>query len=232
MKRKTPPERKADEYANEYRYEAWKSPHADRRNRPLKKALEQRQRRRQIRQVLPTTPASVGSDLADELTTAATPVRQPSLRHSSTAVPLAEHLRRNQDRRLRAVGRKHFGGRYDSKTHRKRFTRFLENVASGGTADSVYLAGFFRDLLEDPGPSDAMVARFRDSLRRLIPANSASEDYQYFRQLLSAPDSEFLSVYLSWTHSPSVWLGAFLRDAPEWRERLEQWIAATLSPGQ
>ena len=44
--RKTPQQKKADAYAKERRYGAWKSDKADRRKRPLAKAMEHRAVRR------------------------------------------------------------------------------------------------------------------------------------------------------------------------------------------
>ncbi len=45
--RKTPQQKKAEAYARETRYGAWSSDKADRRKRPLAKAMEHRAGRRQ-----------------------------------------------------------------------------------------------------------------------------------------------------------------------------------------
>lgn len=211
-RRKTPPERKAEEYANEFRYEAWHSAHGDRQNRPQAKALEQRLRRREVQQVLTTAPAVTTEEQADELTTDATPVRQKSLRFNSTAVPLAEHLRRSEKRRQDAAGRRFFRRPYDRKSHREPFARFLDDVTGGGTADSVALAKIFKRLLASPERDAARLEQSRDSVRELLRGEHLEVALEFFGNRL-----------------PSLWLESFLRDEPAWRERLERWIEQTLS---
>ena len=149
MRRRKPPgQRKAEEYENENRYRAWHSSKADRRKRPLLKAIEHRSSRRKVKQVFPADPSAVEPEAADAMTTEATPVPLPSYRtYSSTAVPLAEHLRRRRFHRLVATGRQFFRDPYTSAVHREPFGRLLENVLAGGTGETVELARLFRDLL-------------------------------------------------------------------------------------
>ena len=153
--RKPPGQRKEEEYSNEYRYKAWHSSKADRRNRPLLKAIEHRSLRRKVKQVFPAQPSGVEPEVADAMTTEATPAPLPSYRtYSSTAVPLAQHLRRSRYRRLAATGRHFFRSPYASAVHREPFSRFLENVLAGGTGDSVELARLFKGLLDSDGVID------------------------------------------------------------------------------
>lgn len=153
MRRRKPPgQSKVEEYSNEKRHKAWHSSKADRRNRPLSKAIEQRSHRRKVKQVFPSQPSAVEPDTADAMTSeATTPVHELWYRYSSTAVPLAEHLRRSRSRRLRATGRHFFRYLYTPAVHREPFGRFLEDVLAGGTGDTVELARLFQDILDNSG---------------------------------------------------------------------------------
>ena len=151
-RRKTPPERKAADYANEYRYDAWHAVHADRHNRPLAKALEQRLRRRKIRQQLPSGTSSTVllADAAVDLTAAATPTIEPELRYCSTAFPLSKHLADGRRRRAQAATRRFFTQRYRPKLHRDPFRRFLEETLTGSNAELAEIFAILLGVLHRP----------------------------------------------------------------------------------
>lgn len=151
MRRRKPPgQRKAEEYSNEFRSRVW------RYSKALSKDLERRSRRRTVKQVFPSQPSAVESEEADTMTTEATPVLSPSYHgyYYSGGVPLAEHLRWGQRRRLMSAGRHFFRSTYTSEVHRKPFIRFLENMLAGGTGDSAELASLFKGLLDSNGVID------------------------------------------------------------------------------
>lgn len=151
MRRRKPPgQRKAEEYSNEFRSRIW------RHSKALSKAIERRSCRRTVKQVFPSQPSAVGYEEADTITTEATPILTPSYHghYCATGLPLAEHLKRGQRRRLMSAGRHFFRNPYAPEVHRKPFVRFLENMLAGGTGDAVELASLFKGLLDSDGVID------------------------------------------------------------------------------
>lgn len=159
--RKPPDERKAEEYAKEVRYKAWHSAQADRRNRPLVKAIELRRERRKVREVLPLAEDPETTEQAETAMDAATRHHKWHGRYSSTAIVMEEWLADRRRRRVDQTARNFFKDEYDPAEDREPFSRFLADVMSGGTQDSVELARLFRELLElDP---------FEKAARRRFP---------------------------------------------------------------
>lgn len=168
MTRQRDPQReKALDYARQTRLASGESRHAERRNKPARRARGHRRERRQVRQALGVE--ALGEDLGIEALgedrdergaaqqEAAEQVRRPDF-SSWGAMALGDHLQNRLEYRANEAGRRHFREGYDSAHHREPFARFLEATVQGRGPVAEPLARRMAARLE--GGPDTFMGRF------------------------------------------------------------------------
>lgn len=152
MTRKTPQEKKELKYKKERRTGAL---HGYVKSYPRTKARINRASRHELNAVLKS--AGIESlDSAVELTDALALTRE-RLEHSVAHAPgahfkahphtLKEWVDNRLDGRVQFAGARYFARTYDSETHRKAFSKYLQTILSGRSAKSAGVAKFYAEVL-------------------------------------------------------------------------------------
>jgi hypothetical protein len=132
---KTPQEKKKDSYAHD-RVEGGEYPHADRKNRPLVKAIVRRELRRTSKQLLACQPEEVLQ----------LPKRSPWT-WQKNSVRLPEHLESTQRQRIEREAHNIFRRGYTAATH-ARFGHVLQSWMKGNSEYSSSVADFYMSVLD------------------------------------------------------------------------------------
>jgi hypothetical protein len=199
-RRRTPTEKKALSYKKDHAISA-EYPHAFRRQWPRKKARVQRKERRQVNQSLTQVTQSYQEEQGDDILLK--PIQRNFVESWGDPVPLGIWVKDRQFRRIYRTAWNFFKVPYTSNLHRDSFKAFLQIVTKGRTIYSGRLAQLFSELL----------------------SSSAKQGRSEFDGIYSYQDKISKQEYQSKTHWKSDWLRAFLKDEPEWEERLRAWIA-------
>jgi hypothetical protein len=131
---KTPQQKKTESFKHD-RVENGEYPHADRRNRPLTKALWRRKLRRTSKQLLSYVPEEV-LQLP----------KRPERTWQKTSEGLPEYLERTERNRIERTAQNLFRRGYGPAAH-ARFRRVVESWMEGSSTKSATLADFYCGVL-------------------------------------------------------------------------------------
>jgi len=166
---KAPQQKKRESYAHD-RVPGGEYPHADRKNRPLVKAIRKRKLRRTSNQML----SSVPEDILQL-------PKRPRRTWQKTSMSLPEYIRSVEQNRVERTAHNLFRRGYNPATH-ARFRRVIESWMEGDSAKSAALAAFHCGVLNG-FPDEFGRLRFHGGLpERRYSASSThtSSKFLYF----------------------------------------------------
>jgi hypothetical protein len=149
-RRKTPQEKKANEYTKDHlvlKGMAVRVSSRFRRTWPRKKAIANRAYRRMMRQLSDAQMMQVDEDFASHPHPDTT-TRERVRKWVGTVVPLGQIVQDRIGRRAISSAQSFFWHDYDTTQDRVRFSAFLQSRVAGRTAKSRLLALYLRELME------------------------------------------------------------------------------------
>ncbi len=149
------------DYERQSRSSSGESRHAERKNRPKRRARAHRAERRGVQQALDVGVGRFDPDQTEQVMNAVAEVPIPYF-IIWPPLSLGDHLADRRRYRAAEAGRIFFRETYNSARHRVEFARFLQAVVDGGVAPSKELAEHFADQRWSLRRDQFLEAFFRD----------------------------------------------------------------------
>jgi hypothetical protein len=182
MTRKTPQQKKTEQYKKERRTG---SSHGYVKSYPVTKARINRAYRHEANVILKS--AGIESleqavEVTDEQSLTLGRIRHsikraPGADYKADPHSLEEWVKDRLDRRVQFAGVRYFAHPYDSQVHRKRFKKYLQSLLAGRSATSPRVASFYKAVLH---PQDVETANYHASRRDWLRSFFRDEpDYEH-----------------------------------------------------